>query len=40
MCIHGELAQVWRDDVCIHNDAIPSGITQNTRRTIPSFPLE
>jgi len=22
MCRHGELAQVWRDDVCIHNDTI------------------
>ncbi|MES2253883.1 MAG: hypothetical protein V4559_02435 [Pseudomonadota bacterium] len=22
MCKHGELAQIWRDDVCIHNDTI------------------
>ena len=22
MCRHGELAQVWRDDVCIHNETI------------------
>jgi hypothetical protein len=22
MCRHGELAQVWRGDVCIHNDTI------------------
>ena len=22
MCKHGELVQVWRGDVCIHNDTI------------------
>ena len=32
MCRHGELAQVWRDDVCIHNDTI----MHKTRRAFES----
>ena len=40
MCTHGELAQVWRGDVCIHNDTIPTGCIENPRGTIPSFRLE
>jgi len=40
MCLHGEMVQIWRGDICIHNDCIPIRAMQNTRRTNPSFRLE
>jgi hypothetical protein len=40
MCTHGELAQVWRGDVCIYKDNIPPEVLPNTRRTNPSSRLE
>jgi hypothetical protein len=36
MCTHGELAQVWRGDVCIYKDRIPAGVLPDTGRTSPS----
>ena len=35
LCRHGELAQVWRDNVCIHND----GISRLTRWDFESASL-
>jgi hypothetical protein len=32
LCKHGELIQIWRDDVCIHSD----GIGHLTRRVLES----